>query len=62
MSSLLSINKDVPQGTILGPILFSVMLDIKPVYNNQSILVAFADDLTLSVLVKGSKTVPPRST
>ena len=43
----------MPQGTILGPILFSVMLsDIQAVDSDSSTLVKFADDLTLSVLVK----------
>ena len=42
----------LPQGTILGPILFSVMLnDIQAVDPDSSTLVKFADDLTLSVLV-----------
>ena len=51
----------VPQGTLLGPILFSVMLnDIQAVHSDLSILVKFADDLTLDVLVKGTHGQTPR--
>ena len=51
----------VPQGTLLGPILFSVMLnDIQAVHSDISILVTFADDLTLAVLVKGTQDQTPR--
>ena len=48
MNPFLPINKGVPQGTIQGPIRFSVMLnDIQAVYSDRSTLVKFADDLTL---------------
>lgn len=39
------INKGIPQGAILGPVLFFVMLnDIRPVNITKSTLVVFADD------------------
>ena len=46
MNPFLPINKGVPQGTIQGPIRFSVMLnDIQAVDSDRSTLVKFADDL-----------------
>ena len=51
----------MPQGTILGPILFSVMLnDIQAVDSDRSTLVTFAGDLALSVLVKGIQDQAPQ--
>ena len=48
MNPFLPINKGVPQGTVQGPIRFSVMLnDIQAVDSDRSTLVKFADDLTL---------------
>ena len=55
------INRGVPQGTILGPIPFSVMLnDIQAVDSDRSSLVKFADVLALSVLVKGTQDKTPQ--
>ena len=51
----------MPQGTIIGPIRFSVMLnDIQAVDSHSSTLVKFADDLTESVLVKGIQNQAPQ--
>ena len=56
MNPFLPTDWGVPWGTIQGPIRFSVMLnDIQAVA-----LVTFADDLTLSVLVKGTQDQSPK--
>ena len=48
MTPFLPIDRGVPQGTIQGPIRFSVMLnDRQAVDSDRSTLVTFADDLTL---------------
>ena len=57
----LHINRGMPQGTILGHILFTVMLnDIQAVDSDSSLFVKFADDLTLSVLVQGIQDQAPQ--
>ena len=61
MTPFLPINRGVPQGTILGPIPFSVMLnDIQAVDSDRCNLVKFADVLALSVLVKGTQDKNPQ--
>ena len=56
LTEFLDINRGVPSGTILGPILFSVMVnDINVTDPTCSLLEKFADDLTLSVPIRNSE-------
>ena len=50
-----NINRGVPQLSVLGPVLFSIMVnDIGTINEEKSLMIKFADDLTLSAPVKAN--------
>ena len=50
-----SINRGVPQGTVLGLAIFSIFINnIKAVNTDKNLLVKFADDITVSLPIEAS--------
>ena len=55
VTEFVDINEGVPQGTVIGVFLFSLMVNgIQPVDLLRNLLVKFADDMTISAPVRTS--------
>ena len=57
LSTLALINSGVPQGTVLGPILFLIFINDKEDFIPHSIVRCFADDTRISIAIKSEQDV-----
>ena len=47
----LSINQGVPEGTVLGPVLLTIMVNDIGSTSEKALMIKYADDITCSLLV-----------